>query len=271
MESVPKLTMAHIASEIIIIGGMSYIFHKKIATLNDKITELEKKIELLEKEGGNGGSSEHLLQSQQFQQQTTQHINSIYTAIRQLATTVSTISSEQPPSQPIVQQPRRPMEVKQPPHVRSPHVRSPHVRSPRSIMKHTSEYRPPMEQHRSPVDNVPHVSFSLIHQQYRNHQDSQPSVEVIDEKDERLRDEKEESNQVCDERLRDEEELDRELKDEIAELESSGNEQTTSITDLIESSNEVITSSPPTLESTTPVSLEFVAPPKKAIKKKSKV
>lgn len=84
MES-SKLMMAHIATEVIVIGGISFFFHKKIAELNAKVVELEKK---LEKCGPiSGGIPEE--QFGQFQQQTTQHINNIYGAIRQITNAIN--------------------------------------------------------------------------------------------------------------------------------------------------------------------------------------
>jgi len=84
-----KIMMAHVATEIIVIGGISFFFHKRISELNTKIAELEKKLEKCEgctgtAEGGITGE-----QFGQFQQQTTQHINNIYSAIRQIANTIN--------------------------------------------------------------------------------------------------------------------------------------------------------------------------------------
>lgn len=89
-----KIMMAHIATEIIVIGGISFLFHKRISDLNIKVSELEKKLEKVEKcekcEGCTGESGGiNTEQFQQFQQQTTQHINNIYSAIRQIANTIN--------------------------------------------------------------------------------------------------------------------------------------------------------------------------------------
>lgn len=88
MES-SKIMMAHIATEIIVIGGISFLFHKRISELNTKVAELEKKLEKCE--GCSGGDSSGITEENftQFQQATTQHINNIYTAIRQIASTIN--------------------------------------------------------------------------------------------------------------------------------------------------------------------------------------
>lgn len=87
MEAIPKLTIAHIASEIIIIGSLSYLFNRKITELNTKITELEKKVETSNGGGTNvdAVSSEHFMH---FQKETSQHINNLYSIIRQMASSI---------------------------------------------------------------------------------------------------------------------------------------------------------------------------------------
>lgn len=70
-----KIMIAHIATEVVIIGGISFYFHKKITELNTKISELEKKIENLP--GGND--------DEKFKQQTMQHIRNLYENIKQFS------------------------------------------------------------------------------------------------------------------------------------------------------------------------------------------
>jgi len=84
-----KFLIAHIATEVVIIGGVSFYFHKRIAELNLKIAALEKKLEKCEKDGvipSGGVTSE---QFNQLSEQTSKHINNIYSAIRQLADNTS--------------------------------------------------------------------------------------------------------------------------------------------------------------------------------------
>jgi len=89
---VSKIMMAHIATEVIVIGGISFLFNKRISELKTKVAELEKKLGELEKREGCSSSPEGGITDEQFgqfQQQTTQHINNIYSAIRQIANTVN--------------------------------------------------------------------------------------------------------------------------------------------------------------------------------------
>lgn len=84
---VSKLMIAHIATEVVVIGGISFFFHKRIVELNTKIAELEKKLE--KAEGCKCTSSEGGSTGEAFQQQTTQHINNIYSIIRQITNNIN--------------------------------------------------------------------------------------------------------------------------------------------------------------------------------------
>ena len=96
MES-SKIMMAHVTTEIIVIGAISFFFHKKISNLNQKIEELEKKI--AEKHESNSPQQHDPRKFEEFRQQTTGHINNIYSLIRQLTETYKNSQSHPQMSQ----------------------------------------------------------------------------------------------------------------------------------------------------------------------------
>lgn len=73
-----KNSMLHVAGEIIIIGGLTYMFSKKITELNNKISELQTKIEQ------DGGDKKF----QEFKKETSQHINNLYSIIETLSNNI---------------------------------------------------------------------------------------------------------------------------------------------------------------------------------------
>ena len=262
MENATKLTMAHIASEIIVIGGISYLFNKRISELNNKVSVLEKKIETLEtgnnKNDANVGISNE--QFSQFQQQTSHHINNIYNAIKQLSSI--SFSDNQHES-----------------------IRKPHIPSSQQIRHRKPLSQQPSQHHLSEsksnfVQQPPrHVSFSLTSIENHPlvsgyHQQPSSSVEIVDESQQN--NSKSSSNELMyqsdpdshstklnieDEKKINDEDLDQELEDELKELEHPTKE--TSIID-IKNEDEHITNIPSTSEeSSTP--LEFVIP--KSVKK----
>ncbi len=98
-----KIAIAHVAGELVIVGGLSFYFNKKITLLQNEIEELKKKIELLEKndeEDGGGLTPEQLESLTKFQTQTTNHINNLYSVLKQIAENQQ--SHQLPPSQPQV-------------------------------------------------------------------------------------------------------------------------------------------------------------------------
>ena len=51
-----KMLIAHIATEVVVIGGVSFFLNKRISDLTAKVSELEKKLEKLEGcSSSNGG------------------------------------------------------------------------------------------------------------------------------------------------------------------------------------------------------------------------
>ena len=86
---ISKYMMIHIATEVVVIGGICFYFNKKISKLQNKIDELEKKLVECCNNKENGGSGDGLSPEQftqftQFQQQTSQNFNGIYSAIKQI-------------------------------------------------------------------------------------------------------------------------------------------------------------------------------------------
>jgi hypothetical protein len=75
--NINKTVIAHILSELLIIGGVSYFFHRKCTFLQQQIDEMQKKIDKL-------GGQEYLnsLKRQEtFETQTVQHINKLYSIL----------------------------------------------------------------------------------------------------------------------------------------------------------------------------------------------
>ncbi len=251
--NIPKFTMIHIASEILIIGGLSFMFHRKISDLNNKIINLEKKIEGLEKEleedsvnrGGNGNGIT-LDQFSQFQQQTSQHINNMYSAIRQLANSI-----------PQSTQPLQPTKPQQKPPVQHP-------------LSQPSQSKPSVTNSNSGG----HVSFSLTSTVIPPVHQSSTQIDVMEDD---VGDHHVSGNE--DVKQPNEDELDQELEDELKELDiksfseednkitnidiKSEIEQTSDIS-LLEHSKEEVA-----LHSSEVTPLEFVIPKaKKTVKKK---
>lgn len=79
-----KMLIAHIATEVIVIGGVAFYLNKRISDLTTKVAELEKKLEHFEgcSGGSNGGIPEE--EFSKFQQQTTNHLKNIYSLIGQI-------------------------------------------------------------------------------------------------------------------------------------------------------------------------------------------
>ena len=173
-----KIMMAHIATEVVVIGGISFLFHKRISELTAKVSELEKKLEKCESGTSDGGITGE--QFGQFQQQTTQHINNIYSAIRQIANTINGVT---PPLEPLHSQPKK--NVRQ--QMKESQIREAHIRE-MSKKGNTT-----------PLDQTPMSSLSLTPEN-----NGLTKIElVIDE---------EEKKEIPDE------ELDDELEDELRDL-----------------------------------------------------
>ena len=93
-----KFTMAHIAMEVVIMGGISYYFSKKISGLNTKITDLQLKIKELEttKSGSNPSNdskTEECMESiTQLHSNTKKHITNIYQTLRKLSENIQSLN-----------------------------------------------------------------------------------------------------------------------------------------------------------------------------------
>jgi len=75
---VDKIFISHVVSEIIIIIGVSFYYHKKCSNLQTQIQELNNKLEKL-----NINNYLALIERQKhFEQQTVQHINKIYSMLK---------------------------------------------------------------------------------------------------------------------------------------------------------------------------------------------
>ncbi|MDD4931575.1 MAG: hypothetical protein PHG66_05550 [Candidatus Colwellbacteria bacterium] len=183
-----KIMMAHIATEVIVIGGISFFFHKRIAELNTKVAELEKKLEKCEgctgaSEGGITGD-----QFNQYQQQTTQHINNIYSAIRQIA---NTINGGAPPLESAPTQPSQNKMKEAQQQMKEAQIRESRMRDMRKKVSFVHSQV-------SPSDQTPLSSLSLTPE----NTNGQTKLELIDEEKKEIPDE----------------ELDDELEDELRDL-----------------------------------------------------
>lgn len=187
-----KIMMAHIATEVIVIGGISFFFHKRIAELNTKVAELEKKLEKCE---GCAGASEGGLTNEQFgqfQQQTTQHINNIYSAIRQIANTINGAPPlETAPPTPTQPTQNKMKEAQQ--QMKEAQMREAHIREMRKKVAAANA---------SPPDQTPLSSLSLTPENTNGQ--GHTKIELIDDD--------EEKKEIPDE------ELDDELEDELRDL-----------------------------------------------------
>uniref|UniRef100_A0A6C0I4Z5 Uncharacterized protein n=1 Tax=viral metagenome TaxID=1070528 RepID=A0A6C0I4Z5_9ZZZZ len=93
--SVDKILISHIAAELIVITGVAYYYHKKCSTLQSQITDLNTKLENMN--GINYINS--IKKHEQFEAQTIQHINKIYSILNNTnpiyLNNVSTINDKQ--------------------------------------------------------------------------------------------------------------------------------------------------------------------------------
>lgn len=199
---ISKMSMAHIAGEIILIGGVSYLFHRRINDLNSKINELEKKIESLEeKKETDGDESSSSVTNEKFEtlnKQVGHHINNIYSMIRQLAK-----SPHSPPPSPMYQSETDEREYKM--------KKTADNQKNDSLEKkqNSTSSNIASQQHVNKVKNVDKVlSFSLA---------SISTVPVRKSKVEIVEDSDEEDSK---ENVVDETVLDDELEDELKELEN---------------------------------------------------
>ena len=96
MEAFGKQTMIHIASEMVILGGISFVFHKRISELNKRISELEK--ELSEIKDRSSNDSDIKDEFEKLKKYTIHHITSIYSSINNVSlpppTSTPTFSSQ---------------------------------------------------------------------------------------------------------------------------------------------------------------------------------
>ena len=94
-----KMLIAHIATEVVVIGGVSFFLNKRISDLTAKVSELEKKLEKLEGcSSSNGGIPEE--EFNKFQQQTTNHLKNIYAIINGISNDIAqnqNVSQQQVP------------------------------------------------------------------------------------------------------------------------------------------------------------------------------
>ncbi len=85
-----KILIAHVVTEVIVIAGVAYFFNKQNNELRKQITELKDKITVLEKNCENTSNYNPLSSNSQlqglneFKQQTQQHINNLYSIIKQM-------------------------------------------------------------------------------------------------------------------------------------------------------------------------------------------
>jgi hypothetical protein len=221
MENITKTTMMHVAGEVAIIGAISFVFVKKISSLNSKIEVLEQTVKTLEEEckknktEGGGLNQEQL---SQFQQQTSQHINNLYSAIRQLANNLPPQNNDKEGGE----HQNNNQQVKQ--HNNQQHnnqqlKQKSHQQNSNNLQQlgqklTESKQQNNNQQNESIIHNRIQRSFSisLIPPPHNNHNDHndlyENKVEVIDEEEEPSF-----------------EELDEELKEELEELESKENEE----------------------------------------------
>jgi|LauGreDrversion4_2_1035121.scaffolds.fasta_scaffold14585_1 hypothetical protein len=75
--SVDKILISHIVAELIVITGVAYYYHKKCSTLQSQINDLNTKLENMN--GINYLNS--IKKHEQFEAQTIQHINKIYSIL----------------------------------------------------------------------------------------------------------------------------------------------------------------------------------------------
>lgn len=220
-----KIAIAHVAGEIVIIGGISFYFSKKITALQNENEELKKRIESLEKgeSGGGGLNPEQLDEFLKFQKQTTSHINNLYSVLKQIAE-----------NQPQAQQ---------------HHVPAQQTHQSQAVQQTTftakkNKKNVAAEVTNSKVIRTPNqVVFSTVTETVTAQPVQKKSKAVIEEIDE-------------DEEV-DEEELDRELEEELEQLKkpSQDDEEETSITDIKTESDNT--------EDSDQTELQFIAPPKK--------
>jgi hypothetical protein len=184
MES-SKIMMAHVATEIIVIGGISFFFHKKISQLNQKIQELEKKID--EKHESTSSCQHDPQKFEEFRQQTTGHINNIYSLLQKLTETNKNSHYNIPPPPP-------------PPHQQS------------SSKEHREHFRGDSSNLRSRRSRIQFTPISEVTSQ----------LEVINEDEHELKESH--HKQEYDEKL-DDEKLDEELDEELDDLEKESTDQ----------------------------------------------
>ena len=79
---IDKLTISHIVSELIIISGVVFYYHRKCTHLQQQINELNLKLEKLN--GANYINS--IDRHEQFEKQTVQHINKLYSILNSIKT-----------------------------------------------------------------------------------------------------------------------------------------------------------------------------------------
>ncbi len=228
MEKISKITIAHIASEVIIIGGISFFFHKKIADLKTKISELETKIVELEKNNSNDSMPKE--EFIKFQQYISQHINNLYEITKER-------DQNKIPPKPI-----KPLLKKR------THNSVPMAFSLSSISEHNNHNH----------NNHNHNNHN--HNNSRNNlynDDDRPKFEVIDEEEEeKYPNNKVQENQE-DDKYNNEEDLDKEIEEELGDLnvnEENENENNLNESDLNKNNNNIESQITP---------LEFVSLPKK--------
>lgn len=79
---IDKLTISHIVSELIIISGVVFYYHRKCTHLQQQINELNLKLEKLNGVNYINSIDRH----EQFEKQTVQHINKLYSIINSIKT-----------------------------------------------------------------------------------------------------------------------------------------------------------------------------------------
>ena len=260
-----KVFAAHIAMEIVVIGGLSYVFSKKIAQQNERIAELEKRIvskESCEDSEEKWVSAEHF---SAYQQQTNQHINKLYGVINQLITSERERQFNQ--SAPSTDQPHQPQQSYQK-HV---HERNKKNNEFSRQESETNDSNTPLNIPNANRRSTQKMSFQSPVYLYsipenKTSSTNASSIEEISEKDHDVPDLIPQESTV--EEKYDEEDLDEELKEELKELNEINElsnqttldlkteDTTTSITDISD------------LDSKQTESFEFVVPKKKVIKKK---
>jgi hypothetical protein len=230
---VGKFPFIHIASEIIIIGGIAYYFNKKMSELNKELVDVKTKLSELQSRPQVAAELDKKVIDEftEYHKYTSAHIQKLYSTIKILSEKIDALDySETPPI------------------------------SPKSTVR--NRFVPPTtsisvtEKPSIPVS----VSRIVVSRQNTHTIPSQSSkIEIIDEESEDIK--REQSSPLPQTDDLSPEKLDEELADELSELEDQN---------VLPSDSSVVSTTDIIQTSTTPEPLEFVSVKKKVSKKKTK-